>query len=355
MTAVPSCTRLPVSGQRSRKDAPELDAGALLVAAREQVEPLLRAAVDGLAAPLRRMAGYHFGWWDAEGCPTGSTRGKGLRAALTFASARAWGADAAVAAPAAAAVELLHNFTLIHDDVMDGDQLRRGRATVWRVWGVSDAVLLGDALHALSTRVLLGSPDRVAGPAVALMASTALDLCAGQHVDCACEHGGGVDVADYLSMASGKTGALLGAACALGGLYAGADDASVAALETYGRETGIAFQIIDDLLGIWGDAATTGKVPGNDLARRKRTLPVIAALESDHPAAAELAGLYFDDRVLSKADLARVAELVEQAGGMTAARQLAEQHRLAAMAALPSFIDLFELRILGSSAINRNR
>ncbi|WP_280448846.1 hypothetical protein [Nocardia brasiliensis] len=113
MTAVPSCTRLPVSGQRSRNDAAELDAGALLDAAREQVEPLLRAAVDGLAAPLRRMAGYHFGWWDAEGCPTGSTQGKGLRAALTFASARGWGADAAVAAPAApaaAAVELLHNF-----------------------------------------------------------------------------------------------------------------------------------------------------------------------------------------------------------------------------------------------------
>ncbi|WP_169813761.1 polyprenyl synthetase family protein [Nocardia pseudobrasiliensis] len=125
------------------------------------------------------------------------------------------GADAAVAAQAAASVELLHNFTLIHDDVMDGDHLRRGRATVWRVWGVGDAVLLGDALHALSTRVLIGGPDRVVVRAAALMASTALDLCAGQHFDCACEHGGGVEVADYLLMASGKTGALLGAACAL--------------------------------------------------------------------------------------------------------------------------------------------
>jgi geranylgeranyl diphosphate synthase type I len=327
----------------------------LLKRARHRCDPVLRAAVESLEAPLAKMAGYHLGWWDADGCAVSGGGGKSFRAALALGAAAACG-DTESGVPAATAVELLHNFTLLHDDVMDGDETRRGRPTVWNLWGVANAILLGDALHALAIRVLAEMLGDAAGArAVARLEAACLTLCAGQFEDCAFETRQVVTVDEYLRMAGGKTAVLLGCACALGALAAGADDATVTAVDRFGYELGLAFQIVDDLLGIWGDPVVTGKPVGHDLARRKATLPVVVALNSVGAAAIELNELYRSGREMTGADVTRATELIEAAGGKDAAQRLADERLRAAMAALPDAVDFSELITLAHMATDRDR
>ncbi|GAB2662142.1 geranylgeranyl diphosphate synthase IdsB [Nocardia goodfellowii] len=328
----------------------------ILLSARSVWEPHLIAQVESLPQPLCTMAGYHFGRWDAEGTPVRGVPGKGVRPALVLAAAAACGGSVAQAAPAAAAVELLHNFTLVHDDVMDGDSTRRGRPTVWTVWGVADAILLGDALHAAAIRILVDEmAPGIATAVVAWLETAALELCRGQHEDCLFETVSAVGIEAYIRMAAGKTAALTGSACAVGALCAGADRGLVAQMDAFGRELGLAFQFVDDILGIWGDPEVTGKPVGNDLARRKLSLPVVAALESGTTAAVELEGLYRSQAPLTPADIARAMELIEVAGGRRVARQLAEQRIRAALTALPDLADTADLAVLTHAMTHRNR
>ncbi|MEV6212399.1 family 2 encapsulin nanocompartment cargo protein polyprenyl transferase [Kitasatospora sp. NPDC051914] len=301
--------------------APERDhtdgheAGNVLARARSTVDPGLRAAVDTLPGTMRRIAGYHFGWWEADGTPTAAGSGKAIRPALVLAATQAAGGTPASAVRAAAAVELVHNFTLLHDDVIDRDRTRRHRPTAWRVFGTTEAILAGDAMHSLALRVLAEDTHPAAPAAVRRLADCVVELCAGQQADCSFEQRSDVTLAECLAMAEGKTGALLGCACALGALYAGAEEAAADVLDAFGREIGLAFQLIDDLIGIWGDPAVTGKPVGADLAARKKSLPVVYALSSGTPAAAELAALYSLDRPLNAAELEQAAAAVERAGG----------------------------------------
>lgn len=294
------------------------EAAEILGAARLCVDPELRRAIDSLPGPLRRVALYHFGWEHADGTPAAGHAGKAIRPALVLAAVRALGGDQAVAVRAAAAVELIHNFTLLHDDVIDRDTTRRHRPTAWTVFGEPDAILAGDALQALAQRLLAEDPHPGAPAAAARLASCVVELCAGQQADGAFEQRGPDEVTldECLAMAEAKTGALLGCACALGALYAGAGRSEVEALDGFGREAGLAFQLIDDVIGIWGDPGHTGKPARADLAARKKSLPVVAALASGTPAAAELAELYgrpSADGGLG--DLDRMAHAVEAAGG----------------------------------------
>jgi geranylgeranyl diphosphate synthase type I len=278
-----------------------------------------------------------------------------LRPALTVAAAVACGGDPAVSAGAGAAVELLHNFTLIHDDVIDADDARRGRPTVWRVWGVNDAMLLGDALHALSFRFLVqGGIPKVEG-LVARLVDTAVELCRGQSEDCRFETCASVGLVEYVAMAMGKTGSLMGCACALGALCAEADSATVAALDRFGRQLGLAFQFVDDALGIWGDPAVTGKPVGSDLARRKRSLPVVAALVSDTDAGRELAELYASEVPLGSAEVLRASELIAAAGGRELALGYADRHAAAAVMALPRSLATDDLTRLAYHVAHRDR
>lgn len=334
----------------------ETQAGTVLAHARRLCEPGLREAITTLPDPLDRMAAYHFGWCDTSGNPTRTGWGKGLRAALVFGAARACGAAPGVAVPAAIAVELMHNFTLVHDDVMDADQMRRGRATVWSVWGVPQAICLGDALHALAIRVLVAAlPNPVGAEAVTRLASAIVDLCRGQSQDCAFETRAHVHTDEYLAMAEGKTGALAGCATALGALCAGADAPTTTALETFGRELGLAFQLVDDILGIWGDPATTGKSTGGDLIRRKRSFPVIAALASGTPAAAELTDLYRSTAPITASEAARAATVIQVAGGKQSTSQQADERIAVAIAALPDHTMAQNLIGLAHLVIHRDR
>ncbi|MGW3496424.1 family 2 encapsulin nanocompartment cargo protein polyprenyl transferase [Streptomyces sp. NPDC001020] len=291
------------------------EAAAILERTRASVDPELRRALGSLPGSMRRIALYHFGWEQADGTPAAGNPGKAIRPALVLTAARALGGRQSTAVRAAAAVELVHNFTLLHDDVMDRDTTRRHRPTAWTVFGDADAILAGDALQALAQRLLAEDPHPASGAAAARLAACVVELCAGQHADTAMERRGPHEVTldEVLAMAEAKTGALLGCACALGALYAGADEADVEALDAFGREAGLAFQLIDDVIGIWGDPRRTGKPAGADLMVRKKSLPVVAALASGTPAAADLARLY--QRPYEEGELERTALAVEQAGG----------------------------------------
>ncbi|KOG63286.1 family 2 encapsulin nanocompartment cargo protein polyprenyl transferase [Streptomyces sp. NRRL WC-3725] len=298
------------------------EAAAQLERARALVDPELRAAVESLPGSMRRIARYHFGWQQADGTPAAGNAGKAIRPALVLAAAAALGGPAArtAAVPAAAAVELVHNFTLLHDDVMDRDTTRRHRPTAWTVFGDADAILAGDALQALALRLLAEDAHPASVPAAARLAACVVELCEGQHTDTDLERRApdAVTLDEVLAMAEAKTGALLGCACALGALYAGADEEEVAALDGFGRQAGLAFQLIDDVIGIWGDPRHTGKPAGADLTARKKSLPVVAALTSGTPAAAELAALYgtpYREGDAEAGEIARTALAVERAGG----------------------------------------
>jgi len=294
-----------------------------LARARTAVEPALFDAVAHLDPVSRRLAEYHL-----------EAGGKAVRPALALLSARAVGADEAIAVPGAVAVELVHNFSLVHDDLMDGDVERRHRPTVWAVHGAAAAILCGDAMLALATQVLLDVGTLDAIEAARQLAAATQELIRGQHADLDFEQRRFVGVDECLAMAAGKTGALLACSAAIGAVLAGAPTAAVRALSTYGAELGLAFQLVDDLLGIWGDPATTGKPVGSDLRARKKSLPVAFALTDSGPASAALARWLATEGPDSDADVARAAGLVEAAGGRAWAAEEATRRLALAESAL---------------------
>ncbi|MCE2526386.1 MAG: polyprenyl synthetase family protein [Actinomycetia bacterium] len=302
-------------------------AGALL-------QPALRAAVDRLSPGLAAPARYHFGWADASGrlLPQGR-HGKGVRPALALLSAEAVGAGPEVALPGAVAVELIHNFSLIHDDIVDDDAQRRHRPTMWKVFGVGDAIIVGDALMGLALEVLLGEQTPARAAAAADLTRATMEMITGQNMDMSFELRDNVDVQECWEMVSLKTGALLAHASAVGAILAEAPTETVEALRSFGMQLGLGFQALDDLLGIWGDPAVTGKPVGNDLRERKMSIPVTVALGSGTPAGEKLATLYAKDH-LDESDLARAAALVEQAGGREATAAAAQERLHGAAEAL---------------------
>jgi geranylgeranyl diphosphate synthase type I len=249
------------------------------------IDSALRGAVPGGASLVGRMASYHLGWLDAQGRPT-RAMGKNVRSNLCCWAAQAAGGDWRAALPAACAIELLHNFTLVHDDVQDGDQQRRGRPTVWSIWGTAQAINAGDGLFALGLKALQG--QEVSPPPEALglrfrvaemLIEAVLQVIEGQCLDLQHECQPETSQETYLRLVEAKTGALIGASLEAGAVMAGASAGVCSGLRKAGRLLGIAFQLRDDWLGVWGEPAQTGKSQENDLARRKLTHPVVAAYE----------------------------------------------------------------------------
>jgi geranylgeranyl diphosphate synthase type I len=305
---------------------------------REALAPALRACVERLDPTTRAIASYHLGFTDLAGNPTDGG-GKAVRPVLATLSAQAAGADAATALPGAVAVELVHNFSLLHDDLMDGDTTRRHRRTVWSVWGPASAILTGDAMLALAQEVLLESGSAHAATAARMLAAATGELVRGQVADLAFERRTDVGLAECLRMAAGKTGSLLSVSAAIGAVLAGAPSTLVDALAGYGAAMGLAFQLVDDVLGIWGDPASTGKAVFSDLRSKKKSLPVTYAVEQG---AAELAGWLAEPAGTDypEDELRRVAGLVDAAGGRAwalaeADRQMRQGRQLLAGVAMP--------------------
>ncbi|WP_258342540.1 family 2 encapsulin nanocompartment cargo protein polyprenyl transferase [Saccharopolyspora gregorii] len=287
---------------------------------RELLDPALRAAVGSLPESMQRIVGHHFGWRDEHGAPVDEDQGKAIRPTLVLLAGRAVGADARQVLPAAVAVELVHNFSLLHDDVIDGDLTRRHRPTAWRVFGSGPAILAGDALLTLAADVLTGSGHPAALAGLKELNTTVLDLVDGQSSDMSFERRADVALPEVLTMVGAKTGALLGCSCALGAFFGGAGQERVEHLRRFGYRLGLAFQLVDDILGIWGDPAVTGKPVHSDLRNRKKSLPVVAALNSGTAAGRELAELY--SREMSDEDAVRAARLVSDSG----AREWSRSH-----------------------------
>ncbi|HEY7927081.1 MAG: polyprenyl synthetase family protein [Candidatus Dormibacteria bacterium] len=283
--------------------------------------PALAAALRATALPagtrVGAMSAYHIGWTDADGRPRRDGGGKFLRGCLAlWAAERCGRGDDAL--PVAAAVEWIHNFTLVHDDIQDGDRERRHHPTVWAVWGQAQAINAGDGMHAVAYRAVLSGRDR---PQARLRAAAAingaiLQVIEGQCLDLALEGQIDTTAATYLRLARAKTGALIGAALEAGALISGADARRARQLRRAGVELGVAFQIRDDWLGTWGDSEVTGKGCGGDLARRKLTYPVVVGQSRLRGAARrELRRLYTrsggdEDRILALLDEAGAADAV---------------------------------------------
>jgi geranylgeranyl diphosphate synthase type I len=306
--------------------------------AQQLVEPALRAAVDQLAPAPRAIAGYHRGWWDADGGPLvkGSGAGKALRPALTVLGAEAAGGPVELALPAAAAVELVHDFSLLHDDVMDGDAERRHRPAAWAVFGTPQALLAGDAVLTLALQVVAGSVAPGRDAALGSLAEAVQQLVRGQFNDIAFEPRTDIGIDACLQMEADKTASLLACAASIGARALAADPALVAALHRYGFELGLAFQLVDDLLGIWGEPEVTGKPVLADIRAGKRSSPVVAAMRSGTPAGAELAGLLADGAPATEQDVTRAAALVEESGARDWCVGEAGRRLSAALAALDS-------------------
>ncbi|MFB9570571.1 polyprenyl synthetase family protein [Saccharopolyspora hordei] len=308
----------------------------VLLTAREAVDPVLREAIGRLDPDTRRVCEYHFGWRGVDGTAEGGG-GKALRPAMVLLSAqcaRPPGApDDAVAA--AEAVELVHNFSLLHDDVMDGDTSRRHRPTAWTVFGRPAALLAGDALLSLATEVLLGSSSPHAAAAARALSATTRVLIAGQAADLDFEHRDQVSLEECLLMAHDKTAALLACASSIGALTAGAPQDTVVGLRAFGTELGMAFQLVDDLLGLWGDPEVTGKPVLSDLRARKKSVPVVHALNSGTSAGDRLRELYAQPGPLTEQQLREAADMVQRAGSADWTRQECRRRLDAAAEHLP--------------------
>lgn len=249
------------------------------------VEAEIRTVLDSMILDsftgLRDILYYHLGFENGAVVP--GAQGKRIRPLLVLLTAEAAGGKWEKALPAAAAVELLHNFSLIHDDIEDRSETRRGRPTVWAKWGESLAINAGDAMYALAfsavDRLVETAGKQAALEAYQIMTETCIYLTGGQHLDISFENARSLPLDAYYPMVSGKTGALISAAVRLGAVCAGADTKIVAEMNTFGRSLGISFQIQDDCLGIWGVSAETGKSSLNDFAAGKKTLPILYGLQ----------------------------------------------------------------------------
>jgi geranylgeranyl diphosphate synthase type I len=274
------------------------------------------------------MLAYHLGWSD------GGASGKRIRPLLCLLACTAAGGDWRQALPLAAAVELIHNFSLIHDDIQDNSPLRHGRATVWARWGAAQAINAGDAMFTLAflaphRLTELGVPAPVTLAAVEELTRTCLALTQGQYLDMAFEQRQRVSVAEYLAMIEKKTAVLIAASAHLGASLAGAEPHRAAAFHRFGLNLGLAFQLQDDLLGIWGDPAVTGKSAASDLEKRKKSLPVVYGLEHSE----EFAQAYAQPHAPG-APVAALAELLDRLGARAEGERRAQAATACAVEAL---------------------
>jgi geranylgeranyl diphosphate synthase type I len=296
---------------------------------------------------------YHFGWRDADLQPTRAQPGKLLRPALLLAACELAAAHAGAdqdeadeavtrAIPAAISVELVHNFSLIHDDIEDGDEARHHRATLWKVWGEAHAINTGDGVFAMARLELLRLIERGVAPTLVvelagLLDRTCLALCEGQYLDMAFERSQEITAEMYLAMIGRKTAALMACAAQLGGRLGAPDDPALAErLREFGDALGMAFQVRDDLLGIW-EAADLGKSAAGDVRRKKMTLPVLLALDSATPADREtLARIYTSAGQANEQDIEAVLSVFECVSAREQARAILRTHCGSARQALES-------------------
>ena len=301
---------------------------------RAVIDAQLRAALGGDRLPLYDILRYHMGWLNEEFEPTEANSGKAVRPALCLFACDAAGGDWQQALPAATSLELIHNFSLVHDDIQDGDTERRHRPTVWYRWGMSHGLNAGDAMNVLANLALFQQGEGSA----AVSASTTLKVsriltraCAemieGQTLDLSYEQRPSVSTDDYLLMISKKTGALLESALHIGAVIGTEDEETIEGVRRFGRGVGRLFQVRDDMLGVWGKEEVTGKLAASDLRRRKKSLPVIHALEHSRESESgqRFSAIYGTKDDLSDKDIEDLLGIMEELDTYRFCQGLAEE------------------------------
>ena len=272
--------------------------------------------------PFHEMLTYHMGW-TGEGAGREAT-GKRIRPLILLLATASLGADWKTSLPAAAAVELVHNFSLVHDDVQDNSEKRRGRPTVWTKWGVPMAINVGDALFVIANQAVMdlikSHPASTVVRAATILHDTCLDLTRGQFLDMSYEERNDLNLEDYWPMIGGKTSALLSACTHIGSLLGNAEEEIQEAYRQFGYHLGLAFQVQDDILGIWGDEAVTGKSAASDLVEGKNSLPVLFALGKK--------GIFAErwkQGPITAGEVKAIAAQLENEGGRNFAVEMAEK------------------------------
>ncbi len=301
------------------------DALKRLTAPLPALEAALRAATGTGDSRLAAYSRYVMGWEDESGAPADHS-GKRIRPLLSLFAARAMGGSDVDAMPGAVAVELVHNFSLVHDEVQDHDAERHGRPTLWARIGEAQAINAGDYLYTRAIRSLSDGPGPVERRMLALsVLNVAIErMVEGQYRDLAFEERDDVSTAEYIEMVAGKTGALMGAPLEIGALLAGVDAERASILGRWGEQVGLAFQAQDDYLGIWGDPSVTGKSNTNDIARKKKSLPIILGLQ-DREARFEIAEAYAA-AVVTPEGIERVVSALNGVGAGELVREEATRH-----------------------------
>ncbi len=289
-----------------------------------QIKLVVEAAEIDQDDSLNQMISYHLGWIGPDAGP--KAQGKRIRPLILLLATEAVGGDTHQALPAAAAVEILHNFSLIHDDIEDNSEQRRGRETLWRLHGIPLALNAGDAMFTLAFLAMNDLPHlpEIRLHAIRIFNTACLDLTKGQHLDISFENRTSVSTNQYLQMIRGKTAALLAASMQLGALLGGAPEALQNTYNQLGINVGLAFQVHDDILGIWGDTTTTGKSTATDLLTRKKTLPILYGLEQG----GNFSAMWQDQ--ITPDNVAALADQLEAEGGLAYARQKAAEFTSAA-------------------------
>ncbi|KAA3663066.1 MAG: polyprenyl synthetase family protein [Chloroflexi bacterium] len=298
----------------------------MLPALEQEMQKVLQVNQESKPDAFYGMMHYHMGWADPKLNPTVVKSGKRIRPLSCLISTQAAGGQWEQALPAAAAIELLHNFSLIHDDIEDVSPTRRGRKTVWKIWGINQAINSGDSMFALahlSMNYLIerGVDAKIVVQALRRFDETCVHLTQGQHFDMDFETRNHVSVDEYVAMITGKTAVLLALCSELGALIAGAEPDIVRHYHQFGRSLGLAFQIIDDILGIWGDENLTGKSAATDILTKKKTFPVLYGLSQSQ----EIQTLYANEEP-NDSFVTNVVKLLNQNGAYDYAKEAAITH-----------------------------
>lgn len=271
------------------------------------------------------MMAYHLGWANENGDKIQLNSGKYLRATLTLLACDSVCNEFRIALPAAAAIELIHNFSLVHDDIQDGDEIRRHRPTVWKIWGKPQAINVGSAMKALSTLAVLKLSQAKIAPGkiidvLKILDESCLKMIEGQYLDIDFENRTDITVKNYLEMIERKTAALIECSLQIGAVLI-LDYDKIKPFKNFGKYMGIAFQTRDDILGIWGDYKKTGKPSGNDLKRKKKSLPVVYVLSNNNRnLKREFLDIFTKDNI-SDDDIYKILEIFEK----IKAKQFCEQ------------------------------
>jgi geranylgeranyl diphosphate synthase type I len=329
---------------------------------RDTVRVEIRKVIDSCPSVLCNMLRYHMGWQDEHGHSCSRESGKFIRSNLCLLSCQAVGGDTSRVMPAAAAVELIHNFSLIHDDIEDASDERHHRPTVWKLWGQSQAINAGDAMFTLAYLALLklkekGITDEKVASSTKILSLACLELCEGQYLDIEYENRLDITTEDYLDMAVRKTAALFAVSTSLGAYLGSEDSKLVDFFQLFGKELGIAYQIYDDILGIWGMEKSIGKSV-SDIFQRKKTLPVVYGLQNSEGEARKRLEKLYSQKSIEGEDIAEVTKILDQLGARDYAENLAEQHYREALAYLEaSRLDISRqalLKEIASFLLNRD-